>query len=607
MLRSFACTGRMSSPERHSRKPLHERSSSQTNNLPIRLVPYIPRLLATGNDELYSKSALPTHPAHFLPPTSGATFTGSAFVSDKDVSESSFSAESEAESACSVTTTTQESQQTDQSRPSTATSTTSKRLPKKRKHVALNPDNKTFRVLDVNPNDGPETDGGLKSQSSATGSSLHSSSNDFNGIEASARFPGQGVLGSTTATTPTSSDQTIHSPAPATDMANSPWNYQFVGGLRKVPKTPDLKQKAATSSDSPVPPVPQISDEPRLQPELSTKPSFQSTATVSSQSDFSVYKTYGSSPSPYCATSQPPLPSDSEKDADEEDSHKQPPDSAPPSSSGSNYQILGYSSQPSNTAPPSDNYHMHGDPSPSPSYIERPSPGGPAYSRESLVVAPLQPRARRSTEQFGYYKSRSRESLRSRSLTSISTVLIQEASQSPLSSNPVNYVQSGTPLTVSNLGAPTPASNPARYHMQSYPHQWSSQLSTVPSESEAGTDRGSRSWSDSNGRSSGLLSSNGRHMPSISDFNFEDNISGANALGLPQPTYSRSNPRLVGDQDEHGDGITDMQKLRARPSRTRLSDFYNLTSDTGRTHTMRSTTSSRTNSLMSSAIPAWAQ
>lgn len=81
----------------------------------------------------------------------------------------------------------------------------------------------------------------------------------------------------------------------------------------------------------------------------------------------------------------------------------------------------------------------------------------------------------------------------------------------------------------------------------------------------------------------------------------------------PQPTYARngqlhssSSLRIVGDQDEYGDGITDMQDLRAFPSRTRLSGFYSV-SDNGRTSTMRSTNSSRANSLLANTIPTWAR
>ena len=149
------------------------------------------------------------------------------------------------------------------------------------------------------------------------------------------------------------------------------------------------------------------------------------------------------------------------------------------------------------------------------------------------------------------------------------------------------------------------------------PHQWSSQLSTVPSVSEGGTDRGSRTWSDDNGRrSSAFQSSQSRHSRQIlsisSSLAAEEaaSRSRSDSFEPPRPAYTRNGQssnsfRIVGDQDEYGDGITDMQDLRAFPSRTGLSAFYS-TSDS-RTNTMRSTNSSRANSLLSNNIPTWAR
>jgi hypothetical protein len=92
---------------------------------------------------------------------------------------------------------------------------------------------------------------------------------------------------------------------------------------------------------------------------------------------------------------------------------------------------------------------------------------------------------------------------------------------------------------------------------------------------------------------------------------------GRDSLEAPQPAFARNGhrhhssssiPRMVGDQDEYGDGITDMPDLRARPSRTGLSGFFSVTSsDNGRTSTMRSTASSRANSMLASTIPTWAR
>ena len=145
-----------------------------------------------------------------------------------------------------------------------------------------------------------------------------------------------------------------------------------------------------------------------------------------------------------------------------------------------------------------------------------------------------------------------------------------------------------------------------------------SQLSTVASVSEVGTERNSRSWSDGR-RSSGFPSTtsrNSRHVLSVGSSVARE---GWNAMDefreLPQPAHTRQYPphfstsslRMVEDQDEYGDGLADLQDLRSRPSRTRLSGFYSTTSDNGRTNTMRSTSSSRANSLLTSSIPTWAK
>jgi hypothetical protein len=594
-----------------TRKALHERSDSETNIRPaVRLVPYTPPRLSGASDDLYSRTPLPTLPSHFLPPATGTAYPGSAFAleqSGSDVSAELFPAKPQAPPGSGVTTPHQP-QQGDHSRPSTANSTRSNPRLKKRKHVALNPDNKTFRVLDVDLQDEAQIEGGVKSPSSIASFSSHGRlSFDPPSIDAPSRSPASCAHQSTAATTPDIPGRESTTPSSPDLISNSPWNYRFVGGLRKVPKTPDLKQKAVSSSELP-PPLPEISEHPKAVPDLSTKLSFQSASSDSAASEITNYKVYRSSPSPY----DPALPPSSSRDSDQQmnEQSEKYPDIAPRSSSESNYQILSYSSPASSDIDlPSENYQLHGDPSPSPSYAAVSSPAGPSYSRESLVVPPLQPRLKHSTERFGYYKSRSRESLRSGSLTSISSVLSQEAAQALLTRNPLSQHPITSSQTAPSSWAPSIVLNPPRSHMQANPHQWSSQLSTVPSESDTGTDRDSRSWSDGNGRrNSGFPSSHSRQMASISSScRREEGHSRTNSLEPPQPIYMRSSPRLVEDQDEYGDGITDMQDLRLRPSRARLSDFYSVISDTGRTNTMRSTTSSRTNSLLSSSIPTWAR
>ena len=79
-----------------------------------------------------------------------------------------------------------------------------------------------------------------------------------------------------------------------------------------------------------------------------------------------------------------------------------------------------------------------------------------------------------------------------------------------------------------------------------------------------------------------------------------------------EAAHTRDDWRMTGEHDEYGDVITDMTEirdLRTRPSRRRMSaGLYSIaSSDNGRTSTMRSTGSSRANSLLASTIPTWAR
>ncbi|CZR59984.1 uncharacterized protein PAC_09879 [Phialocephala subalpina] len=589
------------------RRPLHERSDSLTNSTrpaaAIRLVPSTPpQLLGQQRDEIYSRTPLPTHPSHFLgPPGRRKDALDDEFQgTTKDFATAS----PIRDSPVRTTHTTHQPPQHGNSATGSPISKP-KPLPKKRLHI--HKDNKTFSLLQDDSQsvqDDSKSPSSLASKHRSSDSLLSdpgnasSRSNSIGSCVPERESPGSPVVPAT----PASQNK---QPIFADPISNSPWNYQLVGGLRKVPKTPDLKQKAATTSDSPLPPLPETSDgPPAVSHDLSTKPSFQSTETATTTSENTNYKVYGdNSASP----SEVILP--------------------PPSSSDSNYQIIGSSStasfvihRPQTGISENENYEIHGDLSPSASYVNLSPPS--RYSHESLVVPPLQPRARRSNENFGYYKSRSRESLRTGSLTSISTVLSQqEALRAIVGSGSLIQL----PILKQKPEGSSSWANPLRFHpprshMNETPHQWSSQLSTVLSVSDGGTDRGSRSWSD--GRiSSGFPSSTSRHsrqMLSISSsMAQEEAASRADSIEPPTPAFIRNGQRhhssssiqMIADQDEYGDGITDMQDLRARPSRTRLSGFFSI-SDNGRTNTMRSTrstSSSRANSLLGNSIPTWAR
>jgi hypothetical protein len=392
------------------RQPLHERSDSHSNTLAaIRLVPSTPpRLLGQRDrdrDEIYSRTPLPTHPSHFLGPGKGK---GKGPALDDQFQRTTKAHAAPGSSGSSVAT-THRTHQPPQSVNSATGSPGSKPKPLPKKRLHIHKDNKTFSLLQDDPRS-PDDGSTLLLAKTRSSDSLpleahvaEGRSNSIGSCVPEHEYSGSSVV---PGTPPSESNQ----PISADPISSSPWNYQLVGGLRKVPKTPDLKQKAAATSESPLPPLPETSDgPPALSHDLSTKPSFQSTQTATTTSENTNYKVYrGTSPS----SSEVAL--------------------VPPSSSDSNYQLLGDHSpassviyRPQTSTSENENYELHGDPSPTTSFANVVQTHS-KYSQESLIVPPLKPRARRSNENFGYYKSRSRESLRTGSLTSISTVLSQQ-------------------------------------------------------------------------------------------------------------------------------------------------------------------------------------
>lgn len=406
----------MASGESPPRKPLHERSDSLTNTralAAVRLVPPTPPRLLGDRDDVFSRIPLPTHPSHILSPGKGKG-RDDAHALQYEFQRPSKARESTGSSGSTTHTTHQPPQYVDSATGSP--SSKPKPVPKKRLHIHA--DNKTFSLV---AQDDPQAveDPISPTLSNKSSYSLLSSNTHNAGVRSN----------SITSCTSEGSSAVPATPAPESKQAisadpiassSSPWNYQFVHGLRKVPKTPDLKQTVRL--DSPLPPLPESeSDTPdgptATSHDLSAKPSFQSqsTETATTASENTNYKVYRNNSGPNSDTALVPPSSDS------------------------NYQILGESSpassvihrprpQTASSDLENENYELLGDPSPTASYVNLRPPS--KYSQESLVVPPLRPRARRSNENLGYYKSRSRESLReslrSGSLTSISTVLSQQ-------------------------------------------------------------------------------------------------------------------------------------------------------------------------------------
>ncbi|KAI5928795.1 hypothetical protein F4810DRAFT_25006 [Camillea tinctor] len=420
---------------------------------------------------------------------------------------------------------------------------------------------------------------------------------------------------------------------PEDQSSASPWNYRMVGGLRKVPNTPDLRHKGKEREV--VPALPALPERPIESPEpispLTTKKSFATEQSDSTIEESTNYKIIG--------RSSPPVP--------DSDSIK-----VPSSSSGSNYRVLGHTSPPYpyNSSPeqgPVDtpagkNFVVYDDPSPASSlatFAKRPRPFSSddslsldireRYSQESLVIRPLRPRKGSLSERTGFYRQQSGESLRGESLRG------RSASLSSISS----IISQGTATLVPTPNIirlhPTPAA-PARPHSswaglsnitplrpRMDVHQWSSQLSTVMSEYE-GSEGGSRARSS---RGFGSLSEQSSSAPgsrgsrallsmtsSIGD-NLDQLISHSrshsrtDSIERPSPAFMRgarelpSPPiRMVRDHDEHGDGLADLQQLhqlQTKSSRTRMS---RQPSDIS----LRSSRS-RAGSFTATAIPTWAR
>ncbi|KAK3302115.1 uncharacterized protein B0T15DRAFT_404370 [Chaetomium strumarium] len=412
----------------------------------------------------------------------------------------------------------------------------------------------------------------------------------------------------------------------STATTSSPWNYRLIGGVRKVPSTPEKKGKQPvynTSTSTPetqLAPLPEAATTPgddetptrTVVPKTSSS-SVASNQTIETVSEATNYKVYG--------------PGSSAQDSN--DSLDLNPASA------SNWEVLGQSSPAYASSPPAtshggnENYVLHGAASESPSsslatVVRKPRP---EYSQESLVVPPLRPIKKRSHERFGYYKQRSRETLRSRtgsvqSLKSLSSIVTSQDPSLAFAAAPavLNLAQSSSqrfpwaPPQTPGSGSSSPQgaliqrpSAPVMSH--SHPHQWSSQLSTVMSESEGGSDP-ARSVSPLSSEGAGhhrrrsstgwVSSMHSRQMPSISSsialqLDEAAAASGSDPLDRPRPSHSRGGLpgiRLVRDQDEHGDGLADLEH---RPSQTGLSTLF-----------LHSGASSRANSF-TSTVPAWAR
>ncbi|CAJ2505957.1 Uu.00g000870.m01.CDS01 [Anthostomella pinea] len=639
-----------SSSSSHSqRSPLHERSNSEKNKLQIRVVPYTPprldeveagdshaREAEAGNDGAHHTAINPSgsastgltpygkegyqgftswSPSSTLSPSSPASpsarVQGSRVSASKPSSDSS-GAECTAPPAAPVLSKasygsnirrinapTRQSRRHEDDPASPASPTW--RKSKYRRDINVHSD-KTFSVV-LKPVHARYSD---RSESSLSQPPLSNTSTVSSHERISFDAPIEDLhssplssvaersVSSSTPASPTASTE-----LPEDHITSSPENYRLIGGLRKVPRTPDLKNKGKGKevATRPLPPLPEApTTPPKTEPShvVATKSSFSSELSASTVEETTNYKVLG--------RSSPPLP--------DSDSIY-----APPSSSSPNYKLLGRSSPPKpfvsspprpqgsvdtpssqNFAVPSDidtpgsknfivhrnidtprsrnfiaysdidtpqsqdligysdvdtpgsrNFVVHGNPSASSSvyaFARRPRRYSSddslheilaKYSQESLVIAPLEARKRPLSERFGHYKQNSRDSLRGRadSFSSISSIVSQDTP---------NIVRFHSTASISSIpqtswAGPSRPSSVGTSRALMDTHQWSSQLSTVPSEYE-GTERSSRVISIGSlpDRSSSARGSrNSRQIRSISSSILE-NLE-------PSQSHSRSNSR----------------------------------------------------------------
>ena len=266
------------------------------------------------------------------------------------------------------------------------------------------------------------------------------------------------------------------------------------------------------------------------------------------------------------------------------------------------------------------NYDIHRDYTPDANAMQLPAQPRSAYSRESLLIPPLQPKGMRSDERLGYYKQHSRESLRSQSITSGTSTYADDFARAVAGGKPLTRIPSLKNISEAGTGSTSwlgSLSFGGSNHKASS-KSWSGALSTVPSGSDADYSGRTSRQLDYRRKSTGLntlhsvLSTDSR-LSSSSGIPVNDRAE-TDSLEFPRPSYalglremrdpSVSTTRLVDEHDEHDDKITDIPVLHERPSRARVSSYYN---DHARSNSMRSMGSSRSNSIIGNALPSWAR
>lgn len=291
-------------------------------------------------------------------------------------------------------------------------------------------------------------------------------------------------------------------------------------------------------------------------------------------------------------------------------------DSIPPSSSHANYQILGETSSSNQSEDEQSNYARPPTEDSNVNYVVHAASCSSLgtsqqlkceYSQESLVVPPLRPVKRSSSEQVSPSESRSREQLRSGSLSSMANILVHGAARTIFTGSKSSKRHRS--WGASSSTEPSKADSKGKGKR---PHHWSAPLSTVASESEPGSGPPSRSLSPTSQwdrKSSGFNSISSAlaltpswggdieaHQMSKPDAN--DIVEWPAAVYGSNPAYRDPSGRLIRDYDEDGDGLADLEDDMMPRHRSRLSSFISNGSD----RVLRPSNSTRSLNL---SLPSW--
>ncbi|KAJ3499629.1 hypothetical protein NLG97_g181 [Lecanicillium saksenae] len=573
----------MSTPRR---QPLQDRSNIQSN-LQIRVVPYSPPRLSSDYSVASHLDRDTCSPVSAISPANVEVYQSDTPQTQRLPSDYSPVIASPVSPLGAYPRSP--NQDADRRRASTprrpSTSSSSRRL----RHVVNVHADKTFSLL-------PQVE--YESSSVYSSSILNSTvTNSTYGRNSSVTYS-YGRRSSTMAlqqqdSAPTSPDEKTP-PQPSTKpLANtsSPWNYEFVGGLRKVyhqtPESGFNAQFSPISTPSRVHlPTPQVDSAVARQssmliPRKPLPSSYAESPAAADTPNFRIIK----QPIPKSMIQgQPSL----------EFGHFSPsPDQnyVVLGDSGSSDYSLGSQSRP-RTEDSEPNY-VKLDGAASPSVVGTPSRLKSEFSRESLVVAPLNPARKLFTDKPISVKLPQGGSS-PRFLAAWSAMMNHDAARALFGSR-IYPPRSRSTRAPSQAGS---SSSTPRGHQSQPP------LSTVFSEGDAENVR--RSASPTPGPS--------RRSPDISVEDFEPGeysftrqvTPTSEPVDWPQAAYGKGKEReyrLVGDQDEHGDGLTDLRDLLThRPSRRGV--FPNMVPNYASDRNLWSSASARATNW---AIPAWAR